>query len=79
MPEKVAAMHEAVAQWAALHPVAGQHVEIAPNPGWRPPLDWADAVIPASELQKESRDGFRPGTLEVLEAAYRGRGKVVYE
>ena len=79
MPEKVAEMHEAVASWAALHPVGGQHVEIAPNPGWRPPLDWAEAVIPASELQEESRDGFRPGTLEVLEGAYRGRAKVIYE
>lgn len=78
-PERVVDLSSRIANWAAQHPVGGQHVEIAPHPGWLPPKDWADVVIPADKTLANSEDGFEPGTAKRLDAAYRGRGKVVYE
>jgi hypothetical protein len=78
-PELVATLASSVATWAALHPVAGQHVEIAPNPGWLPPRDWADVVIPADKVLPKSIDGFTKGTAERLQKAYDGRGRVIYD
>ena len=78
-PELVARLAQSIAEWAALHPVAGQHVEIAPNPGWLPPKDWAEVVIPADKVQATSSDGFTAGTAERLQQAYDGRGRVVYD
>lgn len=78
-PELVATLGRAVADWAALHPVAGQHVEIRPNPGWLSPRDWADVVIPAEKMLSESIDGFPKGTARRLQKAYDGRGRVVYD
>jgi arylsulfatase A-like enzyme len=76
-PERVEALASHIASWAALHPVAGQHVEIAPHPGWRPPRDWAEAVIPAEQLMPDGNDGFAAGTAERLQSAYQGRGRVI--
>jgi arylsulfatase A-like enzyme len=78
-PELVESLAASIASWAALHPVAGQHIEIAPNPGWLPPKDWADVVIPADKVQASSVDGFTAGTAERLQQAYEGRGRVIYE
>ena len=78
-PELVSTLARSIAAWAALHPVAGQHVQIAPNPGWLPPKDWADAVIPAEKVLPTSTDGFSKGTAERLDKAYEGRGKVIYD
>lgn len=78
-PELVATLASSIASWAALHPVAGQHIEIAPNPGWLPPKDWADVVIPAEKVLPNSIDGFSKGTAERLQKAYDGRGKVIYD
>jgi len=78
-PELVATLASSIATWAALHPVAGQHVEIAPNPGWLPPRDWADVVIPADKVLPTSIDGFSKGTAERLRKAYDGRGRVIYD
>lgn len=78
-PKLVAELGSSIATWAALHPVAGQHVEIAPNPGWLPPKDWADVVIPADKVQPTSVDGFTKGTAERLQKAYEGRGSVIYD
>lgn len=78
-PELVATLARSIATWAALHPVGGQHVEIAPNPGWLPPKDWADVVIPADKILPNSIDGFSKGTAERLQRAYDGRGRVIYD
>jgi arylsulfatase A-like enzyme len=79
MPELVATLATSIATWAASHPVGGQHVEIAPNPGWLPPRDWADVVIPASKVLPGSISGFSKGTAERLDKAYEGRGRVIYD
>ena len=78
-PELVSAMAESIATWAALHPVGGQRVEIAPNPGWLPPKDWADAVIPTEKILSEPIDGYTKGTAERLQKAYDGRARVIYD
>ncbi len=78
-PDLVQTLAKSVASWAALHPVAGQHVEIAPNPGWLPPKDWAEVVISADKVQSESVSGFEKGTAKRLDRAYEGRGKVIYD
>ncbi|MFP8871521.1 MAG: sulfatase-like hydrolase/transferase [Myxococcota bacterium] len=78
-PQRVAELASRIAAWAALHPVAGQHVEIAPNPGWLPPKDWADVVIPAEKILPNSVDGFTKGTADRLQKAYEGRGRVIYD
>ncbi len=78
-PELVSTLASSIASWAALHPVGGQHVEIAPNPGWLPPKDWADVVIPTEKVLPRSIDGFSKGTAERLQRAYDGRGRVIYD
>ena len=78
-PERVELLANAIARWAAQHPVGGQHVEIAPNPGWLPPKDWADAVIPAEKLLESQDNGFEPDVAGRLDQVYKGRGRVVYE
>ena len=77
-PDKVQSLAIAIKKWAASHPVAGQRVEIAPNPGWLPPKDWAEAIIPDSKVQSSSSAGFPAGTVQRLEKAYSGRGTVIY-
>ena len=77
-PDKVKSLAIAIEKWAASHPVAGQRVEIAPNPGWLPPKDWAEAIIPDSKVQSSSSAGFPAGTAQRLEKAYSGRGTVIY-
>ena len=78
-PKLVKALASSIAGWAASHPVAGRHVEIAPNPGWLPPKDWAEVVIPTDKVQASSYDGFEEGTAKRLNQAYEGRGAVIYE
>ena len=78
-PKKVAELSNSIADWAASHPVAGQRVEIAPNPGWLPPNDWAEVVIPNEKVQANSSAGFPPGTAKRLEQAYSGRASVIYK
>ena len=78
-PERVELLGNAIARWAAQHPVAGQHVEIAPNPGWLPPKDWAEAVIPTDKLLDAQDNGFEADVAERLDQVYKGRGRVVYE
>jgi arylsulfatase A-like enzyme len=78
-PQLVATLANGIETWAALHPVAGQHVEIAPHPGWLSPKDWADVVIPADKVLPTGIDGFSKGTAERLQKAYDGRGRVIYD
>ena len=78
-PERVADMAESIGEWAARHPVSGQHVEIAPHPGWLPPRDWADVVIPADRMLPEADDGFGEDSAARLQQIYDGRASVIYE
>jgi len=77
-PERVADLAERIRAWRALHPVAGQHVEIAPNPGWRSPKDWAAALLPADETILETGPIYerQEAVLENLQKGYGDRGRV---
>ncbi|MBW2242934.1 MAG: arylsulfatase [Deltaproteobacteria bacterium] len=77
-PERVADLAERIRAWRGLHPVAGQHVEIAPNPGWRSPKDWAAALLPADETILETGPIYQQQetVLENLQKGYGDRGRV---
>ena len=77
-PERVADLAGRIRAWRALHPVAGQHVEIAPNPGWRSPKDWAAALLPADETILETGSIYQRQeiVLENLQKGYGDRGRV---
>ena len=77
-PKRVADLAERIRVWRSLHPVGGQMVEIAPNPGWRGPKDWAEALLPASETIIETGPLYRQqeSVLENLQKGYGDRGHV---
>ena len=77
-PERVADLAERIRVWRSLHPVGGQMVEITPNPGWRSPKDWADALLPASETIIETGPLYQQQetVLENLQKGYGDRGRV---
>lgn len=52
-PEVVARLTAEIARWRSLHPMAGTRGTLVPHPGWVPPFDWAEAVVPAKLLQPE--------------------------
>ncbi len=52
-PEDVARLAGLLRAWRSRHPMAGTRGTLVPHPGWVPPLDWADAVVPAKVLQPE--------------------------
>ena len=64
--------------WRGLHPVAGQHVEIAPHPGWRSPKDWSEALLPADKTILETGPIYQRQdvVLENLQKGYGDRGRV---
>ncbi len=80
-PERVADLAERIRAWRSLHPVGGQMVEIAPNPGWRSPKDWAAALLPASETILETGPLYQRQeiVLENLQKGYGDRGRVVVD
>ena len=80
-PERVADLAERIRAWRALHPVAGQHVEIAPHPGWRSPKDWARALLPANETILETGQIYQrqERVLENLQEGYGDRGRVAVD
>lgn len=52
-PQQAERLAELLRQRRASHPLAGTRGTLVPHPGWRPPLDWAEAVLPAAQLQDE--------------------------
>ena len=77
-PERVVDLAERIQAWRALHPVAGQMVEIAPNPGWRSPKDWAAALLPANETILDTGPIYQhqETVIENLQRGYGDRGRV---
>ncbi len=80
-PERVADLAVRIRAWRALHPVAGQRVEIAPHPGWRSPRDWASALLPADETILETGQIYQrqERVLENLQKGYGDRGRVAVD
>jgi arylsulfatase A-like enzyme len=77
-PERVTDLAERIRVWRALHPVAGQHVEIAPHPGWRSPKDWAAALLATDDTILETGPVYQNQdvVLERLQKGYGDRGRV---
>ncbi len=77
-PERIAELGERIRAWRALHPVAGQHVEIAPHPGWRSPKDWAAALLPAEETILDTGVIYQrqEAVIKSLQKGYGDRGRV---
>ena len=78
-PDHVKRLQAILDKRLAEHPVGGTYVQISPHPGWRAPLDYADAVIPADEVYPEAWDGFGPLKSKVLQQVYGDRGRIIYE
>jgi arylsulfatase B len=63
--------------WRSQHPMAGTRGTLVAHPGWVAPLDWADAVVPASLLQPRWKNEL-PLTKALLDATA-DRGVLVDE
>jgi arylsulfatase A-like enzyme len=57
-PEMVRELSARLAAWKKLHPPDGLRRHPGPHPGWRPPRDWARAMLPEEELQSETESDF---------------------
>jgi len=79
-PGEVSRMAAKIQAWRAQHPVNGVRVELVPNPGWRAPLDYAEAVTPASEINAEQYEGYVSGAAaKFLQNRYGDKGKLKYD
>ena len=59
--------------WRREHPLGGTRGTLVAHPGWVAPLDWAEAVLPAAELQPGWKNEL-PFSRELFEATeHRGR------
>ena len=86
-PKRVAELAEKIHQWRQLHPVAGVRTTLTPPPGWRPPLDWANAMrangaqVNAGLERNQLGTGVEQRGIEMmrgLDRAYGERGRLVY-
>ena len=78
-PDQVQRLQDLLDDRLALHPVGGTYVKIQPHPGWRAPLDYADAVLPADTVNSEGYKGFGPLKSKMLQQGYGDRGRILYE
>lgn len=78
-PDQVERLQKILDKRLALHPVGGTTVKIAPHPGWRAPLDYADVVIPADKVNPDMWTGFGPLATTVLQQHYDEKGRIKYE
>jgi len=79
-PEIVDRLSEKIRKWRAQHPINGVRVALAPHPGWRAPLDYADSVIPADSLQEEGFDNYVSGMrARILQKRHGDKGRLSYE
>ncbi len=79
-PEEVARMADKIRLWRAEHPINGVRVALAPHPGWRAPLDYADAVMPADQLQEDGFDSYVRGMrARILQDRHGDKGKLKYD
>ena len=80
-PQRVAALANAILDWRALHPINGVRAKMAPPPGWRAPIDWADYPRSLQSLQKNSAPTMAPTAVieEILDRQHGRRGRVIYD
>jgi hypothetical protein len=79
-PGEVERMAEKIRHWRAKHPINGVRVALAPHPGWRAPLDYAESVIPADSLQEDGYDTYVSGIrAKILQRRHGDKGSITYE
>jgi len=80
-PQRAAALANAILDWRALHPINGVRAKMAPPPGWRAPIDWADYPRSLQSLQKNSAATMAPTAVieEILDRQHGRRGRVIYD
>ena len=78
-PAELQRLQDILDERLALHPVGGVTVKIQPHPGWRAPLDYADVVIPADQVNPEMWTGFGPLATRVLQNNYGDKGRIKYD
>ena len=76
-PEVASRLAQEIRAWRSQHPMAGTRGTLVAHPGWVAPLDWAEAVVPASLLQPRWRNEL-PFPKALLDATA-GRGVLVDE
>lgn len=90
-PELVQELIEVLIHYRRQHPYAGSHTRIVPHPGWRAPLDWAEAMrlngLIVNPNEGDNLYGFagpdgargQGNLLKTLDGFYGNRGRLVYE
>ncbi|MEM9013793.1 MAG: arylsulfatase [Pseudomonadota bacterium] len=78
-PDQVKRLERILDKRLAMHPIGGTTVTIQPHPGWRAPLNYADAVLPSDHVNADAWDGFSPLASQVLQQTHGERGKIQYE
>jgi len=78
-PEEVTRLVTLLDARLALHPVGGIYVQLSPHPGWRAPLDYADAVLPADKSHEAAYEGFGASASKGLQSRYGNKGRINYD
>ena len=80
-PDVVQKLSALMQEWRALYPINGTRAQLAPPPGWRAPLDWADYPIPLDKLQDKPAPGMAPtASIErMLDWMHGERGRLIYD
>ena len=79
-PRQVTRLAEKIDDWRGQHPINGVLVGLAPHPGWRAPLDYAEAVVPAEQTVQEPYHGYLEGVrLKLMQRQHGNKGRLKYE
>lgn len=79
-PDRVEDLSKAIRDWQAQHPINGVRVALAPHPGWRAPKDWAEAVVPESDLQTDPTGLYVKGLrATMLQRQHGDKGSITYD
>jgi len=79
-PDRVKRMAEKIRKWRSQHPINGVRVALAPHPGWRAPLDYADSVIVSDTIQEDGYDTYVSGLrAKILQKRHTDKGVITYD
>ncbi|MGB0907974.1 MAG: sulfatase-like hydrolase/transferase [Maricaulaceae bacterium] len=79
-PDQVKRLAKKIVKWRSQHPINGVRVALAPHPGWRAPLDYADSVIPSSTIQDDGYDTYVSGMrAKILQRMHGEKGQISYD
>ena len=79
-PEQVARMAEKIRKWRSQHPINGLRVALAPHPGWRAPLDYAENITPTQAIQNQGYNTYVSGLrAKILQKRHGDKGVITYD